>query len=133
MIPSLPPAQALRLTVIRAALLLGLLLFGAATWFQQTHGSLPQLPSNATRLYGYVFAGLVPCAVAGMFLMRKRIEAASEIPQMIPLYIAGYAMAEGVALFGAVTWFLGGDRTWYIAGLVVMVVAFQILPINRQR
>jgi len=132
MIPVLPKADALRLTLIRSALLLGLLTFGGATWFQHRSGHPAPIPADQARTFGYVFVGLALMAVAGLYMLRKRLEHATDVKQQLTLYMAGYGIAEGAALFGGATWFVGGDRNLYITGLILMVVAFQILPIKRQ-
>jgi hypothetical protein len=132
MIPTLPRADALRLTLIRSAMLLGLLTFGGATWFQHRNGHPTPIPAEQARTFSYVFAGLALMAVAALFMLRKRLERAIEMKQQLTLYIAGYGIAEGAALFGGATWFVGGDGNLFVAGLILMVVAFQILPIKRQ-
>lgn len=131
MIPTLPRADAVRLVLIRSALLLGLLLFGGATWFQHRNGHPVPVPAEQARMYGFVFIGLAVMAIAGLFVLRSRLERTADVKQRVTLYLAGYAIAEGAALFGGATWFLGGDSSTYIAGLILMVVAFQVLPIKR--
>ena len=132
MIPALPKPNAMRLTLIRSAMMLGLLTFGGATWFQHRSGHPAPIAADQARTFGYVFIGLALMATAGLFMLRQRLERATEVKQQLALYLVGYGMAEGAALFGGATWFVGGDRNLYIAGLILMVVAFQILPITRQ-
>jgi hypothetical protein len=131
MIPALPRAEATQILVIRTALLAGLLVFGAVTWFLTRQGNTAAASAEQAQLYGYVFAGLAAAAIGGMIVMRTRLEKATSTAQLMTLYITGYAMAEGAALFGAVVWFLGGAREWYIAGLILLVSGFQILPVRR--
>lgn len=130
MVP-LPSGTATKLLLIRTAMLLGVLLFGAVTWYLQRQGSLETIEAGQTRLLTYVFMALVATALATLFALRARLASARDAARQFTLYIAGYAVAEGAALFGGVIWFIGGAREWYIAGLVLMVVAFQILPVRR--
>lgn len=132
MIPVFTKPDALRLTMIRSALLLGLLTFGGATWFQHRSGHPAPIPAAQARTFSYVFVGLALTAIAGLVVLRKRLDTTADVKRQITLYMAGYGIAEGAALFGGATWFVGGDQNLYIAGLILMVAAFQILPIKRQ-
>ena len=132
MIPSLPRAVRVQALIIRTAMLAGLLLFGAATWYTLRQGRVAILLPEKARTFGYVFAGLAATAVAGLAYLRLRLETATEPAQLLVFYIVGYALAEGAALFGGVVWFMGGSQAWYVAGLVLMVVSFEVLPVRRE-
>lgn len=123
--------NATKLLVIRTGLLLGVLVFGAVTWYLRRDGSLSTLDPAATQRLGYVFIAVAVGVLGMLIALRARARAATDAQQQFTLYIAGYAAAEGAALFGGVIWYLGGVREWYIAGLVLMAVAFQVLPIGR--
>jgi hypothetical protein len=123
--------NAARLLVIRTGLLLGVLVFGAVTWYLRRAGSLETIAANVTERLGYVFIAMAVGVIGALFALRMRVQSVTDARQQFALYIAGYAAAEGAALFGGVIWYLGGVREWYIAGLVLMVVAFQMLPIRR--
>ena len=131
MIPTLPRVEGVRIVIIRSALLFGLLLFGGATWFQHRGGHPVPVPADQARTYGYVFAGLAITATAMLFILRTRLERATDAKQQVALYLIGYAIAEGAALFGGATWFIGGDVNAYMGGLILMVAAFQILPVKK--
>ena len=132
MIPPLPRPLATQLLLIRTALLAGLLLFGAVTWFLRRGEALVPLQPDRAQLYGYVFIALAVTALGGLFFVRGRLEKGVEGTAAVQQYLTGYAMAEGAALFGAMTWYLGGSLNWYVAGVLLVVVAFQILPIRRE-
>jgi hypothetical protein len=132
MIPALPRPVATQLLIIRTALLAGLLLFGAATWYVQRNGIANAIAPAGERALVYVFIGAAVAALGGMFFLRSRLGATADVKQIVAMYIVGYAFAEGAALLSAVIWYVGGSRDWYIAGLVLMVVAFQILPVRRE-
>jgi hypothetical protein len=123
--------RATRLLLIRAAMLAGVLLFGAVTWYLEREGRLSTISAERAQMLGYVFMALTGAALVAMFFIRGQLAQANEARQLT-LHIVGYAIAEGAALFGAVVWFIGGAREWYVAGVVLMVVAFQILPVKRE-
>jgi hypothetical protein len=132
-IPSLGRAARIQLLVIRTAMLLGVLLFGAVTWYTKRQEHPAILTPATARAFGYIFAAIACAAVAGLMFMRTRLETTTEQGQLLVLYVVGYALAEGAAVFGGVVWFLGGAQAWYIAGLILMVVAFQVLPVEASR
>lgn len=131
MIPPLPRANATNLLLIRLCLLAGLLVMGAAIWFIRRNPDALILEPDRARSFGWAFIALAVVALAGMFVMRKRLERGGDPQAMLQTYMVGYAMAEGAALFAAVTWYMGGNPNWYVAGVLLMASAFQILPINR--
>ncbi len=130
MIPSLGRTARIQLLVIRTAMLFGLLLFGAATWYTKHRELVALLAPGTARTFGYIFAAIACAAVGGLLFLRARLETTTEPAQLVALYVVGYALAEGAAVFGGVVWFLGGAQAWYVAGLVLMVVAFQVLPVR---
>jgi hypothetical protein len=130
-IPTFPRATAVRLLLIRTALLGGLLVFGAVTFYLRMQPSAATLPPDRARLLGYVFTAMAVGALAVLFVLRRRLEGGVTEQSALQTYIIGYAVAEGTALFGGATWFMGGHLNWYVAGLLLMVISFQILPIKR--
>jgi hypothetical protein len=131
-IAPLPRPVATQLLLIRTALLAGLLLFGAATWYMQRGRAIVPLAPERAQLFGYTFIALAIAALGGLFFVRSRLEKGVQATAAVQQYMTGYAMAEGTALFGGVTWYLGGSQNWYVAGVLLMVTAFQILPIKRE-
>ena len=131
MIRSLPRPVAVQLLIIRAAMLLGLVLFGVSTFYVKQRKTTAMMTDERAQLFGYIFVGMAGSALVGMIAIRSRLSATTDVKRLTPLYMVGYALAEAAALFGAVTWYIGGAREWFIAGLVLMVVAFQVLPIKR--
>jgi hypothetical protein len=112
-------------------MLLGLVLFGLSTNYMKGRGNAIVLTGERARVMSYCFIGITAAALAGMMFIRSRLGATQDVKRLFLMYIIGYALAEGAALFGAVTWFIGGSRDWFIAGLVLMVAAFQVLPVKR--
>lgn len=112
-------------------MMLGLVLFGVATIYVKRSGDAAAITDERARLFGYIFIGLAATALAGMIFIRSRLGAETEVRRIFAHYIIGYALAESAALFAGATWYIGGSRDWFIAGLVLMVAAFQILPVRR--
>jgi FtsH-binding integral membrane protein len=113
-------------------MLLGLVLFGLSTLYVKGRGNPVMLPDERARVMSYIFICVAAAALAGMIFIRSRLSIPADAKHLFLMYIIGYALAEGAALFGAVTWYIGGSRDWYIAGLVLMVTAFQVLPVRRE-
>jgi hypothetical protein len=111
-------------------MLLGLVLFGISTFYMQRRGKLEVMSVERAQLFTYIFVALVAAALGGLIFIRSRL-AAADIRRIFALYMVGYALAESAALFAGVAWFIGGARELFIAGLVLMIVAFQVLPIRR--
>jgi hypothetical protein len=120
----------LQLLAIRTAMLLGVLAFGALTWFLQRDGRTPALaPETLQRMTSGLYL-LLAVVLGLLLLLRSRVADAAAGTQRL-LYLVGYAAAEAVAIFGGAIWFFGGDRLSYLLGLVLMAVSFQVLPIAR--
>ena len=127
----LPHPVRLQLLVARTAMLAGVLALGAAAWFTRRSNADTILPSETLQALTDVFYGIGTMTLVGLILLRTRLSGAST-DQQRAMYLGGYAAAEVVAVLGGAIWFTGGDRTWYIIGLVLMAVSFQILPLRRE-
>lgn len=127
----LTPAVRLQLLVARTAMLAGVLALGGAAWFTRRNNADTVLPPDTLQTLTYVFYALGALTLVGLIILRTRLSGATEAQQRA-MYLGGYAAAEVVAVLGGAIWFTGGDRTWYIIGLVLMAVSFQILPLRRE-
>ena len=70
-------------------------------------------------------------AFAALFL-RTRVEIAPPARRG-PVLVIGWALGEGVALFGIVQHFIGGPLSTMAIGLLTFVVVLLLLPIPRER
>lgn len=131
MIPTLPRPAALQLIIIRTAMMLGLVLFGVATMYIQRKGPTNAMSDDTMKMFSYIFIAMAVSGLGAMIFIRSRLGAIQDTRKQVSMYLVGYALAEATALFGAVTWYVGGAREWFIAGLVLMVVSFQVLPVKR--
>ncbi len=128
--PELTPTT---LNIIRLALLAGSAIFGGIAWYLTSSGQMtPSLDEDTASVLRYVFYGLVVAHLLGIFLIRQRADMAEAFAKRAQLLIVGYALAEGLVLFGAVYLFLTGNTILFLGGLLVFLVAFFFLPIQHE-
>lgn len=125
---SAPPTGTL--AVVRIALLMGVLAFGAVVYYLQ-RGQDWQ-PADASSLSVLRMALLSAWVVAALLLLilRLRLSRLAE-PAGRSLLMVGWAIGEGAALFGGVYYMLSGDPQWFIIGLFIMLASFILFPIRR--
>jgi hypothetical protein len=117
--------------LIRISLLLGVLLFGAVTWFVHRNPSWrPQSPDALRPLRVVMLAGWV-AAIIALIALRPRLGRLTDDARRTFLVIC-WAIGEGAALLGAVHYFLSGDPLSFLGGLVVMMAALLLYPIRRE-
>ena len=131
--PPLPPPrrqttpQTLRL--VRLALLLGPVLIGAVFAFL-TMQTGPFLDDAATlETLRLAFIGVAVLAAVGVFLIQGRRARADTFQRQATLCIAGWVLAESAATLGAVYLLLSGSGLVFLIGLLVLGLAFLLLPI----
>jgi hypothetical protein len=123
-----PPASSL--AVVRIALLVGVLMFGAVTYYVQRGVSWePAAPDVLNTLHTVMLAVLV-LAVVLLLVLRSRLGRRSLAGERTMLVMA-WAIGESAALFGGVYYFLSGNAQWFIIGLFVMLASFILFPIRR--
>lgn len=117
------------LHVIRLALLIGVVSFGAVAWFM--HDSIAS-PDNdeLSSLLSIVFFVVVVGSAAAMLFVRQRWTNASGPRERATLGIVGWALAEGAALLGAVALLLTGSVLPFVIGVVFMLASFSLFPIE---
>src|ERR1051325_11366280 len=100
------------LRIVRYAMLVLLLVFGAFAYYQSTH-RVPD-PDSMTNLpmLQYVGFGMCVMAMVGMAVLRQVRERTAEAGRPT-LGLIGSALAEAAALFGCVYMILGGSITVY--------------------
>ena len=119
------------LNIIRLALLGGSVIFGAIAWYLTSSGQMtPTMEEGVIATLRYVFYAFVAIHLIGIWLVRQRADSAETFAQRARLLIIGYALAEGLVLFGGVYLLLTGNTVLFLGGLVVFLVAFMLLPIQ---
>jgi hypothetical protein len=115
------------LRIVRLALLGGVLIFGMViAWMTGREGFVPDEESGRTlRL---VFTVLAAGALVALAAVRG-FQSRAEPGRRSSLAIAGWALGEGVALFGGVVWLIAGERLPYFTGLALLLSAFLLVPV----
>ena len=119
------------LSILRIALLSGVLLFGLAAF---TVG--PQLQgSDSDDLFSVLrlaFAGLAIGSLAILKYLQPKV-AASEHDAALKLTIVAWAIAEGAAFLGAIILLMTGVAWPYIAGVGIMLTSFVLFPVPTEQ
>ena len=119
------------LNIIRLALLGGSVLFGAIAWYLTSSGQMTlTMDEGVTDTLRYVFYALVAIHLIGILLVGQRAAGTETFTRRARLLIIGYALAEGLVLFGGVYLLLTGNAVLFLGGLLVFLVAFFLLPIQ---
>ena len=109
----------------------GSVIFGAVAWYLTSSGQMtPSMDEGVSSILRYVFYGFVAAHLIGITLVRQRAVSAETFAQRARLLIVGYALAEGLVLFGVVYLFLTGSAMLFLGGLLIFLVAFMLLPIE---
>jgi uncharacterized membrane protein len=117
------------LMLIRVAMLLGVLLFGGVTYALHSRG-IPPFDAATARILLFAFYALMLANFPLVVFFRVRRARATTEEQMATAMIAGWALGEGVALFGTVRYFLTGDPTSFVLGVIYLGMVMVILPLR---
>lgn len=121
-----------QLFIIRIALLFGVAMFAALTIFLRRSGNLPPADAETLERIGYMrYAvwALAAFSLAWALLWKARAESAMTESGAARAMILGWAPAEGTAILGTVTHFLGGPVATLAFGLLAFVVVLLVLRI----
>ncbi|MGH7710801.1 MAG: hypothetical protein ACREOG_05930 [Gemmatimonadaceae bacterium] len=113
--------------ILRLAMLGGAGLLGGVVGFLRSQGAVPTATEAAR---GLTIAGRVlwGVAIAGCLFLAARVRDEREPAKVLAQSIMGWALAESVAIFGAVYWYLLGNSQWYFPGLGFLALALVMLP-----
>jgi hypothetical protein len=126
--PNSAPIQP-RLAIHRAALLTGVLLFGAVCWFavrQRGGGPQPGTTAESMRMLRFFVPFL--CAVAISVAIAIRVVVARTAQQTLRL--VAWAAGDAPALAGGVYYLTVGDPRYYVVGVTAMLATFIIVPMR---
>ncbi len=119
------------LALIRISLLLGVLLFGAVSWFIHRGPSWRPDNPDALSLIRRAMFIVWALAVAALLALRSRLGRATGVARRT-LLVSAWAVGEAAALFSAVYFFMSGDVVGFLGGLVVMMAALLLFPIRQE-
>jgi hypothetical protein len=118
---------------IRLAMLGGVLLFGGACWMLQRApdwSPSPNIDLNALRMLARALWAL---AITGVVILILRARRETHPARLITLSIVAWALGEMVALYGGVVYFLTGNASWYVAGVIFLALLLTAMPAPRAR
>ena len=125
----LDSAHRARLGTIRIAFLAGVLMFGAIIWFMRRGGGGP--PASDSGLIDLMSYAAIAIGVVGIVVMRRVLANATTAEKYASSAVMGWAFGELAALGGGVHFFLTGDPTRYVIGVMVMLLSFVLIPLRR--
>jgi ABC-type xylose transport system permease subunit len=124
----------LRVGLIRFAILLGVLVFGAVAWWMRDGRSATPAPDPRFLERLGIFPAIVAAAaLAAVVALRVVWGRTRDTARRRKLAIVALAPGEAAALFGAVAYFLAGDSRWYLAGMFVLAAAVVLFPLRDVR
>jgi hypothetical protein len=119
------------LNILRFMLLGASVLFGGVAWFLTRSGEgFAAGNEDIASLLRYVFYGVLIIVLVVGWLMKLRADRAETFEQRAGVLIVGYALAEGLTMFGGVYLLLTGSAVLFLGGLLVFMLAFQMFPIQ---
>ncbi len=119
------------LNIVRFAMLGGVLFFAAIAWFLTSSGQMGAAGNDELAgVLRYVFYGLLVVDLGALWLVRQRIDRAETFEKKGPLLLIGYALGEGLALYGIVYWLVTGGMLLFFVGLLVFLAAFLVFPVQ---
>ncbi|MFN0152532.1 MAG: hypothetical protein ACKVU1_17660 [bacterium] len=124
---ALPWPSTLPLTIVRFAMLFGVLGFGAAAYVMARGGTQPEAAPATLRALQYAGFALLAVSAGATLVLRSRLSETRDEAKQRTLCIIGYALGETPALLGGVVWILGGGPMLYAAALVVFILAIVVL------
>ena len=118
--------------ILRMAFLLGAAFLGGVVgivrW--QVEASLPPESAEPLANTGRILWGL---AIASCVFIAARVRRERDRAKVLAQSIIGWAIAEAIAIFGAVHWFLSDMSQWYFAGLGFLAFTLLAIPgVRRQ-
>lgn len=121
------PVEGPVLKLIRLALLGGVLVFGIVIAWLTGSGGYPADTSLAGVLR-LAFLVLAAGTLAALMVVRTA-QGRAAADRRGTFAIVGWALGEGIALFGGVAWLLAGELPLYLTGVAVLLVAFLLVPV----
>ena len=103
-------------------------MFGAAILF--VHGQPGWKPMMLPVGVYYALAAVALAALPITMAFKRRAARESDPQRRVSMLISGWAVGEGVGLFGAAIFFITGQSQWYLLGLLAMAYVFTTLRIR---
>jgi hypothetical protein len=118
------------LALIRIALLVGVLVFGAIVWhLRRSADTSFAVDPRGLRIAGQAVWGLMTLGTLGLFLAAGR----ASPERRAAFSVIAWALGEATAVYGGLFWLLLGDRQWYLYGVACLLLTYFIFPIRNTR
>ncbi len=118
------------LKLIRAAMLSGMFMICIIIGYLVEYENFePGIEVPAPLVMNALFLIISLVAITAMIVLRNKLEASTFSGNKGPLILGGWVVAEGVALFGAVIYLMTSNWVLFLAGFLVLLMAFLFLSI----
>jgi len=124
-----PTPEGRALTMIRVALLAGVLLFGGSTYVVHQNDWSPAPYPVALE---YAPAIFLIIALAITIFLRVALGPNADAGRRGRLGIMAWVMAEMPALWGAVYYWASDDPKWFMAGVAMLIISFLLFPLKER-
>jgi hypothetical protein len=114
--------------IIRTALVTGVVLFGLIVWYLSGQRTIEPLEAGVVRALQLAFGGLALGGLTAVAVVRSAQSKAKTVAQQGTLAVVGWAVGEGIALFGGVIYLLTTQPALYLVGLVVFLATLVMVP-----
>ena len=114
-------------SILRLAFLIGAGLFGVVVGLVGS-ADPSRYPPDTPRTLTLIGRGIWGVALAGCLFLAAKARDERDPAKLFSLSIVGWGLAESVALFGGVYWFVLGSSQWYFPGLGFLALALVMLP-----
>jgi hypothetical protein len=118
------------LALIRIALLVGVLAFGAVVWYLRRTTD----PSYAVNPHGLRVAGQAVWALMTIGTLGLFLAAGKATPERRAAFsVVAWALGEATAIYGGLFWMMLGDPQWYLYGVACLLLTYFIFPVRNTR
>ena len=114
--------------IIRTALISGVIMFGLVSWYLTGQRTTEPVEPAVLRILQLAFGVLAMGGLAAIAVVRSAQSKSSDFAQKGTLAIVGWALGEGIALFGGVTYLLTSQPVLYLVGLVFFLATLLMVP-----
>ncbi len=126
------PALLKLLPLLRLAMIMTVLVTGGIIWYlfgdESTGADGTEMGADVRQHFNLYFLVLISIAALVVMFVRRKLEQEADVQKKFAYVLVAWATAEGVALLGAI-FNIWGDATFFIAGLMVLLMTFMAVPI----
>lgn len=128
-VPPASPDQTKIAGLIRMSFLIGVLAFGAFTYFLHRQAGYVSPGDNPPQRLA--LGVVILLAVGGVLFARIKLGSVRNERELGAFQLMGWAAGEAAGLAGGVYYMLTDNPTLYIIGLFVLLASFIVIPLRR--